>query len=233
MHEASLYEENSFLTLTYDDENLPEGFTLVKRDFQLFMKRLRKNYEPKKLRFFMCGEYGDDTGRPHYHINLFGHDFEDKEFYKRSKSGEPLFVSRDLERIWGKGHCPIGSLTFESAAYTARYNLKKVTGKEADKHYAGRLPEFALMSRRPGIGEPWLQKWHTDVYPHDFVVVNGKKCKPPKYYDTLMCDDFIEEIKDIRKARAEEHADNNSDERLAVREKIQTLKQERILRREI
>ena len=202
------------------------------------MKKLRKEYD-HKIRFYMCGEYGDDTLRPHYHAILFGHDFDDKKFHAKSKSGEPLYTSENLGRIWGKGHCPIGSVTFESAGYVARYALKKITGPDAEAHYRGRTPEFSLMSRggtgegQGGIGSPWLKKWATDVYPHDYVVVNGKRCKPPKYYDSLMDEEMIEEIKSIRKTRAAEHEDNNTDERLAVREEIQHLKQEKILRREI
>ena len=238
MHEASLYDENSFITLTYDEDNLPSNGSLKPRDLQLFMKRLRKHvwkHERKHLRFYGCGEYGDESKRPHYHALLFGHDFGDKIFYKHSRSGEPIFTSETLTRLWDKGHAPIGSVTFESAGYVARYVLKKRNGPEADQYYDGRVPEFSRMSRghQGGIGRPWLVKWKKDVYPHDYVVVNGKRCKPPAYYDTQMCPDLMEEIKSIRKERAAEHEDNNTPERLAVREEIQKIKQDRLLRREI
>ncbi|AXL14714.1 replication initiator protein [Microviridae sp.] len=232
MHEASLYEENVFITLTYDDEYLPSDRSLDVTHWQKFMKRLKKSYGGKKIRFYMCGEYGDETQRPHYHALLFGHDFEDKKFYKFSKSGERLYTTDRLERIWGKGYCPIGNVSFESAAYVARYALKKITGERAGAHYEGRIPEFSTMSRNKGIGEPWLRKWHTDVYPHDFVIVNGKRVKPPKFYDDMLSHRYISDIKDNRKERAEEHAENNTDERLAVREEIQQRKQAQIVRTE-
>lgn len=189
-HEASLHEHNSFLTLTYNDQNLPAGGTLVLEHLQLFMKRLRAqlSYEPdkflhqnKKVRFFACGEYGDQTGRPHYHVCLFGVDFRDK-FVWRTKGDIKYFRTPTLEALWTMGQSETGAVTFESAAYVARYITKKITGPEAANHYDGRKPEFVTMSRRPGIGKAWFEKFRSDVFPHDRVVVRGKQMKPPKYY---------------------------------------------------
>lgn len=185
LHESSLHEANSFVTLTYANEHLPPNLSLDVRPFQLFMKRLRKQ-TGAKIRFFACGEYGEKYGRPHYHACLFGYDFADKKIHSENHRQEPLFTSSLLDSVWQQGHCLIGSVTFDSAAYVARYVTKKITGPAAAAHYGERRPEFTLMSRRPGIGQAWLHKFKTDVYPHDLVLVNGKRTKPPRYYDTWL-----------------------------------------------
>lgn len=213
MHEASMYDRNCFLTLTYDPAHLPASGSLVLDDIQRFLKRLRKNFPNDKLRYFLCGEYGDDTQRPHYHIILFNFDFFDKTFHKSSYSGCPIYISRTLDRIWGNGICWIGSVTFESAAYVARYVLKKVTGDKANDHYQGRLPEFCTMSRKPGIGLPWLERYFGDVYPHDFVVVrNGIKCRPPRFYDNY-CEEYYPELfAEVKRYRKSTSSDYMIDE---------------------
>jgi len=197
LHESSLYESNSFITLTYDDSNLPAGGSLNYPDFQRFMKRLRKNSK-STIRFYMGGEYGESTARPHFHACLFGYDFPDKVFFRKSASGEKLYTSKFLESLWPFGLSSIGDVTFASAAYIARYCVQKVTGDAADVHYScpefvdedgvirsSVVPEFNHMSLKPGIGARWLSKYKTDVFPRDYVVVNGVKTKPPKYYDVL------------------------------------------------
>lgn len=183
MHEAQLYEDNCFVTLTYSDDKLPVDGSLSKSDFVGFHKRLRDRVGYGRFRFFACGEYGDRTNRPHYHALLFNYDFADKEFFNFTRDGHRLYTSSLLDDVWGFGHCQIGSVSFDSAAYVARYVTKKITGDMADDHYQGRQPEFCDMSRRPGIGRGWLEKFTSDVYPRDHVVVNGVKCKPPRYYD--------------------------------------------------
>lgn len=230
MHEASLSDLNSFITLTYDDDHLPMRGQLVYEDYQRFMKRLRKAARTK-VRFFMCGEYGEETQRPHYHAILFGWDFPDKEPWRKLDSGCKVYTSKMLERLWPFGHSSIGTVTFESAAYVARYCVKKVTGKGAyqayqrvDEYGEYQLqPEFAHMSLKPGIGAPWLEKFKADVYPHDYVVVNGKETKPPKYYDKLLSvsdAELMEWIKFSRGVEAEKKLDDNSLERLAVKETV-------------
>lgn len=149
------------------------------------MKRLRKHFygnQKGKVRYFHCGEYGDQLGRPHHHACLFNIDFPDKELWK-TREGVRLYTSKTLEKLWPYGHSTIGEVTFESAAYVARYVVKKITGEPAAAHYNGRLPEYCTMSRRPGIGRNWLEKFHDDVYPKDFIVIRGKKSKVPKYYN--------------------------------------------------
>lgn len=182
--EASLYKRNCFITLTYSPENLPADGSLDVRHYQLFMKRLRKAYPNDKIRFFHCGEYGENLGRPHYHACLLNFDFPDKIHYRTNERGEPLYRSQSLEKIWGLGICEIGSVTFDSAAYVARYITKKVSGPMAEAHYNGRNPEYTTMSRKPGIGKPWLDKFKNDVYAIDAVIMRGKKCSPPRFYNT-------------------------------------------------
>lgn len=225
-----MHAENSFITLTYDDEHLPVRASLDYPVFQRFMKRLRKSCGIP-VRFFMCGEYGD-LGRPHYHALLFGLDFPDRKYFKRSPSGERLFRSEILERLWPFGHSLVGDVTFESAAYCARYCCSKVTGDAAAAHYSrsdasgvySLVPEFAHMSLKPGLGASWLAKFGTDVFPHDRVVIRGVECRVPKYYDVIFGrsdPDRLEEIKADRVATARLNYLDNTDERLAVREAVQ------------
>ncbi len=182
VHEASLYDENCFVTLTYDDVCLPAGGSLDKRAFPKFMKRLRKKFSSQRVRFYHAGEYGDRFGRPHYHALLFGFDFADK--YPWSMRGEfPVWRSDVLESLWPFGQSEIGSVTFDSAAYVARYVVKKVTGVRAEEYYSGVQPEYSTMSRRPGIGKAWYDEFKSEVYSSDSVVFAGKLVKPPRFYD--------------------------------------------------
>lgn len=193
VHETKMHDQSSFLTLTYDPEHLPKDGSISVDDCQRFLKRLRKKLAPRRIRFFLCGEYGEKLGRPHYHAIIFGYDFPDK--VKLAKAdGFWLYESRELNEIWGLGGCRIGDVSFDSAAYVANYATKKVTNKEAytdgdgkrwpskDEHYQGRRPEFLLMSRRPGIGRTWFETFGGDVFPSDEVVVRGVPSKPPRYY---------------------------------------------------
>lgn len=241
VHEASLYERNAFITLTYDEYNLPDDGSLRLEDFQKFMKRLRKRCG-EGIRFFHCGEYGEKFKRPHYHACLFNFDFDDKELFS-TRHGVKLYISRTLSELWPFGFSTVGDVTFESAAYVARYITKKVTGDAAERHYervdekTGEVwsvkPEYTTMSRRPGIGKPWLEKFAKDVYPDDFVVLRGKKMKPPKYYDLSFEIDepeLFRKIKASRRAKIEDHMENNTYERLRVREEIQLRKFEKLKR---
>lgn len=184
VHEASLYDENCFITLTYNDENLPENGSLCLRDFQLFMKKLRKQNSEKKIRFFHCGEYGSELSRPHYHALLFNHDFPDKKPFSKN-GGYWTYTSGTLSELWPKGFSIVAGLSLESAGYVARYSLKKVTGEKAKDHYGILAPPYATMSRRPGIGKKWFDKYSGDVYPADRVIINGSYSRPPRYYDGL------------------------------------------------
>ena len=242
VHEASLHEDNSFITLTYNNSHLPEDGSLKLRHWQLFMKRLRKAYSPQVVRFFHCGEYGKKFRRPHYHACLFGIDFPDKRFHQM-RNGRPLYVSKLLEETWGMGFASVGDVTFESAAYVARYIMKKVTGDLAEGHYervdpeTGEItqlaPEYTTMSRRPGIGSEWFKKYSSDVFPDDFVVINGKKIKTPRFYDVEYEEQDKEAFREIRRRRligARKHAHDQTPERLKVRERVQIERLNRLAR---
>lgn len=220
VNEAQMHKTSCFITLTYAPEHLPNPPSLQLDDFQRFMKRLRKRVG--KLRFFHCGEYGDRFGRPHYHAIIFGYDFPDKHHWSTS-NGQKLYRSKILEELWPFGHSSIGSVTFESAAYVARYALKKITGNASKVHYAScpvtgevyeRKPEYTTMSRRPGIGKSWYDKFSTDVFPIDQWRLPGKPpMQPPKFYDSqfelLYPDDFAM-LKSKRVSKAKERAKDKS-----------------------
>lgn len=242
MHEASLHEDNCFLTLTYNDENLPQYNSLQLRDFQLFMKRLRKQYG-SGIRFFHCGEYGEKNGRPHYHAIVFNFDFPDKELLT-VRNDHRLYRSDALDSLWGLGFCSIGDVTFDSAAYVARYCLKKMVGKGSDQYYERVDPEtgevvliakeYATMSRRPGIGHGWYERYRDETYPSDFVVRDGVKMRPPKAYDRrLEAEDprLFNRVRGARVRQAAKHADNNTPARLKVREKVQKARLQMLPRR--
>lgn len=152
VHESKLHEKSCFVTLTYAPEHLPPGGTLVPEDLRLFIKRVRHWALPGRVRFFACGEYGDALGRPHYHALLFGVWFSEGALLG-GEGAASYWRSDQLSGLWSKGHASFGRVTFESAAYVARYVLKKVTGAGAPAHYGDRVPEFVRMSRRPGIGQ--------------------------------------------------------------------------------
>lgn len=242
IHEASLHEDNCFITLTYSDDRLPEGGTLVKKHFQDFMKRFRFRVDPVKLRFFHCGEYGEKYRRPHYHALIFGYDFPDKVFKRKTGQGHRVYTSELLSNDWSHGLCEIGAVTFESAAYCARYIMGKVTGDLAQSYYevvdgdgvvTDLLPEYVTMSRRPGIGRGWFDKFPTDVFPKDYIIVNGVKCRPPRFYDTVLkaVNEFqFLELKERRELRSLRHSENNSPDRLKVREEIALRKLKRLTR---
>ncbi len=233
-HEATLYEDNCFLTLTYDDQHLPDDYSVSVRPLQLFMKALRNKYSPKRIRFYACGEYGDKYGRPHYHLLLFNHDFSDKTLWKNDRD-DPLYRSESLEKLWPFGHSSIGNVTFQSAGYVARYIMKKISGDDADEHYGyidpddpektihQRKPEFTVMSRKPGIGQAWFKKWTSDIYPSDEIIIEGKKMRPPRYYDQsfeISEPQHMRKIKWTRLRNLNQHKENNTPERLVVREII-------------
>lgn len=223
VHEASLYADNCFITLTYNDENLPADKSVSVVAFQKFIKRLRKKYG-SGVRYFHCGEYGSELERPHYHACLFNFDFPDKVLWS-IRDNVRLYRSKDLESLWPFGFSTIGDVTFESAAYVARYIVKKINGAMADEHYKGRKPEYITMSRRPGIGSGWFKKWKSDVFPEDHVIVRGRECKPARYYDELFHLTNPKEydlIKGVRERRAREKPDENRPNRLAVREQVMT-----------
>lgn len=263
MHEASMHENNCFITLTFSPEGLTrrnaefrkeekenpdrvKGWNEVgihPRDFQLFMKRLRKKFG-KGVRYYYCGEYGETNNRPHYHACMFNLDLPDRRLWKMS-NGIPLYRSEILEELWPYGYSTIGEVTFESAAYVARYVMKKVNGEMANEQgtyvrhdsETGEAsfvkPEYCAMSRRPGIGKTWFEKYKEDVYPNDFVILRGKKCRPPKYYDKLLEVDDTFKYDDIKMARVEnayKWVDEQTPERLKAKEKCKEKQIEKLVR---
>jgi hypothetical protein len=236
MHESQLHEENCFITLTIDkNQPIEKQTTLVKSDFQNFMKRLRKSIYPKKVSYYYCGEYGEKYERPHYHACIFGHDFSDKELFRESH-GNRLYSSPQLNKLWGIGYCIIGDVTFESAAYVARYITKKVTGPFKDEHYCGRLPEYTNMSKKPAIGLEWIKKYHSDVYPSDEVILKGKSVRPARYYDKFYSKHYEDKFDKIKQKREDlahqfEQSNESSDERTHVKHEIATINNKKLTRK--
>lgn len=232
-HEASLHDENAFLTLTYDENHVPADGGLRLEHFQNFMKRLRRKVG-RPVRFYHCGEYGSKNARPHYHAIIFGYGFPDKEISGESRdylgNSNYLYESRMLNECWPHGLHSIGEANYQSAAYTARYIVDKLTD-DGDERYrrvhssTGEVTlvpkEYATMSRRPGIGFAWYQKYKWDIYPNDYIVLNGKRWPVPRYYDKLFEEEHPEiflEVVDQRKEFADQHWQDNQPERLAQRE---------------
>jgi len=243
MHEASLHEDNCFITLTYDNDHCPSDRSLNYGDYQRFMKRFRKRFKDSTIRFYMAGEYGEKFERPHFHACIFGFNFPDRTLWKRTPSGALIYRSKLLEDLWPFGYSSVGDVTFESAAYVARYVMKKRTGKGVGDHYETtdfetgeikeRVPEFNRMSLKPGIGYDWYRKFSSDIYPHDYVVINGRESRPPKFYDKKFADDFPEEFEALQFQRfvdAVDRFDDNTDERLCVKEQVLEAKFSRLKR---
>lgn len=205
-NEAQWNEEEGrpscFLTLTYNDDNLPfvksktkkgEYYqTLVKRDIQLFLKRIRRKTEAD-IRYFIAGEYGGQFGRPHYHALLFGWKPSDEVLCDVSGSGHPVYSSDLLDERWTHGNVYSQQMCFETAFYTASYALKKLVGsgeyfkkkfgvESAEEYYDGVQPEFNLVSKNPAIGLRYYEKYRTDIYPQDKLRINGLTIIPPRYY---------------------------------------------------
>lgn len=219
MHESKMHKENCFITLTYDPKHLPKGGSLLKRHFQLFMKKLRRKYG-KGIRYFHSGEYGENFGRPHYHAVLFGIDFYDREVFGISDStGEALYTSETLSSLWKKGFVQIGEVNFKSSAYIARYVTKKMLNTiDEDYEYIDmetgeileRQKEYSTMSKGKsekgdkftGIGSSWIKKYWKDCYPKDFVTHDGFKFNIPRYYDKWMEENHPEIMKEVKRKRS-------------------------------
>lgn len=256
MHEKLFHQESCMLLVTYDNEHLPEHGTLVPLDIKKLMKALNDKLGPalrekygQGIRYFLCGEYGDINGRPHYHVIIFGADFhEDRKYYKKTKGGHQLFRSPSLTKLWGKGNIDIGNVTQESCEYVARYILKKVNGDRAIDRYS-RIdettgewymlhPEFIRMSNRPGIGSLFFDDpANSNMYARGgFPRLRGRGLKAiPKYYDRKLekiDPERLQRIKEQRRAAAELRKADNTPERLAVREEVLAAKI-KILKREV
>lgn len=250
MAEESLHDSNCFITLTYSPENLPKYGNLEKSDFQKFMKRFREwlareakkgKKTPPDIKYFYCGEYGDENGRPHFHAIIFDYNFQNPEKIPRwqglSKgvkhlSHDPinntdLYSSEDLSRLWGLGHASVGTVTYESAHYVARYITKKKFGPLADKYEiidpdTGEIfqkqKEYADMSRQKPIGLEWYKLYKKDLLADDFVVVKTlkgmQKIPMPRYFDKKIELENEHHFKRIKAARKQKALDNKHDNTL-------------------
>lgn len=213
MHESQMHTDNIFLTLTYAPEHLPAHGSLDKKAVPAFMADLRREIGHKNIKYFHCGEYGDKLSRPHYHVLIFGWRPRDaRRLNSRKSTSYPLYTSETIERLWPWGYAPFGELSFESAAYTARYATKKITGKKAASYYdrghdpdTGEVirlqPEYATMSNRGGIGRCWLERYMDEVYPSDTVLVNGHLVQPPRFYDKVLEKHNPDLYKEVKKNR--------------------------------
>lgn len=243
MHELRMHKNSVFITLTYSDENLPKGGSLCKRDLQLFMKRLRTHLDRTlglKVRFYACGEYGSSTKRPHYHVLLFGWSppVGDRKSRSNGKSDNPLYNSATLSSLWDLGHAVCGDVSHASCLYVANYVTKKFVGSDDDtkRHYEVvakdgeiilREPEFAVMSRRPGLGSTYVKKYADELINHDTVIYDGHELRFPRYYDLqlekqkLVDQTHVQKIKMSRKRESFRFRADNTKERLHVREHLQ------------
>jgi len=248
-HEASLYDDNCFLTLTFSDDGLAlrelqqgtHPYDLDVRDWQKFAKRLRKEMHRQartKFRFFMVGEYGDQELRPHYHALIFGEAFRGDGEQWKDENGHPAWISKTVEKCWPYGFHEIKDATPETIGYVCKYVTKKLYGKRREQQCeridstSGECvtvkAEFATMSRggrtkKGGIGKGWWDQWKNDAFPDDFVVVKGEKKPVPRYYTKLL----EKENKELHQVVTEERAKkalkqsaNNTPERRAVRAKV-------------
>ncbi len=245
VHESYLYldqQGNSFVTLTYrdpsectekqlkDGDYIPSDYSLRPADVQKFIRRLRKSVS-HKIRYFYCGEYGDENQRPHYHVCLFNHAFQDQELFK-DEEGFYIYTSPTLTKLWPYGFHTVQELNFETAAYTARYALKKITGQKADDHYLRCddygvafwiLPEYIRMStgrNKPcGLGAGFYAKFKNDIFPSDVVPVPGKGIirKVPRYYQNILESQdpgVLATVKELRQIFIKAHRADFTPERL-------------------
>lgn len=234
LYESLEHKENWFLTLTYDEKNLPEAGTMIdpntgeekgqnpfgtlkNTDFTNFIKKLRTYYERKYnhkgIRFMGCGEYGSKGQRPHYHIILFNLPIpiEKLRFHEYNENYEAMYRCTEIEEIWGKGIVVAAEVNWNTCAYVARYITKKV-GIPTQKEYYNCLgveEEFFRMSRRPGIGRAYYEKNKDKIYEKDELIIQKygggvMKVRPPKYYDKLYDIENPEQFEKIKKQRKKE-----------------------------
>jgi len=247
VHEASLHSDlggNCFITLTYRDPHecndsqfksghyIPADYSLRPSDVTNFIRRLRKTL-PQRIKYFYCGEYGDENQRPHYHLCLFNHQFTDQTLWKDDE-GSYTYTSPTLEKLWPYGFSSVQQLEYGNAAYCARYSLKKINGKRAREHYLRcdehgeaywLLPEYIRMStgntkgKHLGIGAGFYEKYVTDIFPSDEIPVPGKGIikKVPRYYQNILESTdphTLAMVKELRQQFIKAHAADFTPERL-------------------
>lgn len=231
MLELGYHDSAYFVTLTYNDAHVPKtmygeegtgearvGLTLRKRDVQLFFKRLRKAFPDDKIRYYLAGEYGGKTHRPHYHAIIYGLHLHDLKPYKRSDQNYQYYTSESLQKVWSIydpvkaefdpiGYVVVGKVSWETCAYTARYIMKKLKGDASSFYELHNLePEFTVMSRKPGIAAQYYLD-HPDCVTSEYIHVStekgGIKFRPPRYYDKLFDVDRPGELDNIKLFRKE------------------------------
>ena len=239
MHEAQMHDAAWFLTLTYQNERIPQHGSLDFTHLRAFFKALRRE---QPISYYACGEYGEKTQRPHYHAVLYGAPLLDR-YMHRADPISPTWRSPTVERHWPHGLSEFSTVTHRSAAYVAGYVRKKISQRYDPDHYTrvdpdtGELieiqPERSRMSLRPAIAKRWIQKWWHDVYPRDYVVISGRQFRPPRYYDKWMTQNHSDQkdntctdctvhqniMMDVRMKR-DADAVALADEKLAAKEKI-------------
>lgn len=246
MLEAQYFTRSMFLTITYDDVHVPHSsydvpetgeikdiLTLSPRDFTLFMKRLRYYYSEKfnkELRYFACGEYGSTSLRPHYHVIVFGLDLDDLIEVKKSRSGFPLYQSDLVDKAWNKGYVLLSDNNWQTAAYTARYIMKKQKGEDAYIYEEFNIePEFVRMSRMPGIGRQYYDDHKHEIYKNDEIIFNdGMTVKPPKYFDDLYSKEYPELFEQVREKRIQAAKISDSTKEVLYGDKYLRLEREEV-----
>ncbi len=249
VHESCMHEINCFVTFTYRSKDgatekqfrnghyVPDDYSLNYHHFRDFIKALRKKF-PQKIRYFHCGEYGDENLRPHYHACLFNVSFEDTVVEQQCE-GITTYSSATLSELWPYGFCTIGELNYETAAYTAGYILKKITGEKANEEYLRNdengvafwvKPPYVTMSLKPGIGHGFYAKYKNDFFPSDESPVPGKGIikKVPRYYETILKEEnpkMLELVKQLRQVYLAEHSEDFTPERLRDKYKCQRARQ--------
>lgn len=236
--EAKQWKQNYFVTITYDENHLPQpdeietkdGFTytdngewngcLVKKDLTQFIKNVRqimkRDHNQDNIRFMACGEYGEQGARPHYHIIFFNLNLPLEDLFEpKIINKEMYYRSHIIERAWNKGISNVSEASWNNIAYTARYITKKINGPESEDLYAenGKIKEFFRVSRMPGIGEQYYRDHWKEIYDKDEIIVKNKAgivaSRPPKYYDKIFEKEHPEEWKKI-KAKREHMAKMNN-----------------------
>lgn len=193
VHEAQSYKDNCFITLTYDDDHLPEDGGLHHDHFQRFMKRLRRARPDVKIKYFMCGEYGGLNERPHFHAIIFNTTFSDMELFS-AKGSSRMYISNELSALWPYGFHTIAPVHYGTARYTAKYSTKRMGELGID--YGERRPEYRKMSQ--GIGATYAKKYAAQIARTDTIILNGRKNPVPRYYEKFIDPEKLQVMKDNR-----------------------------------
>jgi hypothetical protein len=217
VHESKMHKESCFITLTIDEEHRNATHSVDQRDMQLFIKRLRKELQPQKIRIFFVAEYGSTTQREHYHAILFGYMPKDKQPWKKNKQGDMLYTSEQLTRLWGKGHTSVGQFNSTTADYCAKYVTKAYIGKDKENAYnwvdengeiIQRKPPFQSSSKRPGLGSSFYDKYKDQLYAHDKTIIDAKQRQLPKAYDRKFRKEYPELFESIKRKRQDKMTHN-------------------------